>query len=416
MLTRRLFLGSTVATLAAFPARAQTAGADFRVVEAQPAGFRFTGAGASAGGPGPILRLKKGEEARVRLANWLDQPTSLHFRGVRIENSMNGVAGLNQKAVAPGQSFDYRFTPPDSGFFAFHPHCEGAGAQISRGLCGFLIVDEENPPTFDRELIAAIHETPDGKAVLINSRAIPLSESLAPGARVRLRLANATASKVHIVSFAGFKPLVVAIDGQPCDPFQPVRDTIPVGPLARFDIMFDMPERAGAEGSIILRGQDAPDATLAIFRADAPPLGRREPLPPIGLPLNAALPPAIKLAEAFKLDIAMEADSALGSANGARHAGFSGKPLFSVKRGTGVSLGFVNRAAIAQQAHIHGHHARLLHDLDDGWEPYWRDSILTPPGKTKRIAFLADNPGKWAIDRWAIGSAPAGGSGWFEVT
>ena len=416
MLTRRLFLGTTVATLAAWPARGQMAAADFRVVEAHPTGFRFADSGPPANGPGPILRVKKGAEARLRLVNRLDQPTTLHFRGARIDAAMNGVAGLNQKAVAPGASFDYRFTPPDPGFFAFHPHCDGAGGQIARGLCGFLVVEEENPPSVDRELFAALHDAADGKAALVNARAIPLSESLAPGARARLRLVNATASKVHIVSFAGFKPLVVAIDGQPCDPFQPVRDTIPVGPLARFDIMFDMPERAGAEGSLILRGQGEPDATLAVFRADAPPLGRREPLPPIGLPLNAALPPAIKLAEAIKLDIALESDAAFGSANGVRHAGFSGKPLFSVKRGTGVSLGFVNRATIAQQVHIHGHHARLLHDLDDGWEPYWRDAILTPPGKTKRIAFLADNPGKWAIDRWAIGPAPAGASAWFEVT
>lgn len=422
-LTRRFLLGSTLATLASWPARGQQPEqAGFRRIEARPAALRLRPEGETpAFGydgqvPGPVLRLKAGEEARVRLVNRLDQPTSLHWRGVRLDNPMDGVAGLTQQAIAPGGALDYRFTPPDPGFFAFHPQAEGgSGAQIGRGLSGFLIVEEAAPPAVERELFAAVHEWPEAKLTTVNARPIPLAEATPPGARVRLRLVNTTPSQVQIISFFGFKPLVVAIDGQPCDPFEPVRQTIPVGPLARFEIMFDMPDQPGAEGGLILRGQNAPDQTLALLRTQGAPIVRPAPLPAIGLPLNPALPPAIKLAEAFKLDIAMEANAALGSAGGASFAGFAGKPLFSVKRGTGVSLGFVNRAAVAQQVHIHGHHARLLHDLDDGWEPYWRDSILVPANKTKRIAFLADNPGKWAIDRWQIGPTPGGGSSWFEV-
>lgn len=418
-ITRRLLLGSTLATLASWPARAEPpAGGDMRVIEARPTALRLRPESETAAFgfdgqvPGPILRVARGSEVRVRLVNRLDQPMSLHWRGVRIDNAMDGVAGLTQKAAPPGGAFDYRFTPPDPGFFAFHPQAEGvSGAQIGRGLSGFLIVEEAEPPAVDRELFAAVHEWPEAGLTTLNARAPPLVETAPPGARVRLRLVNTTPSQVHIVSFFGVRPLVVAIDGQPCDPFEPVRQTIPVGPLARFEIMFDMPDQAGAEGGLTLRGRNAPDQTLARLRAEGAPIARAAPLPAIGLPLNPALPPAIKLAEAFKLDIAMDA-----SLGGAAFSGFAAKPLFSVKRGTGVSLGLVNRGEAAQQAHLHGHHARLLHDLDDGWEPYWRDSILVPANKTKRIAFLADNPGKWALDRWQIGPAPAGGSGWFEVT
>jgi FtsP/CotA-like multicopper oxidase with cupredoxin domain len=62
-----------------------------------------------------------------------------------------------------------------------------------------------------------------------------------------------------------------------------------------------------------------------------------------------------------------------------------------------------------------GHVARLLHALDDGWEPYWRDIFIVPPGKTVRLAFVADNPGKWPIAAATPAARAAGLSGWFQV-
>ena len=59
--------------------------------------------------PGPTLRLKRGEELRVRLVNELPEPTTIHWHGVRLPNSMDGVPHLTQPPVAPGASFDYRF-------------------------------------------------------------------------------------------------------------------------------------------------------------------------------------------------------------------------------------------------------------------------------------------------------------------
>jgi FtsP/CotA-like multicopper oxidase with cupredoxin domain len=81
-----------------------------------------------------------------------------------------------------------------------------------------------------------------------------------------------------------------------------------------------------------------------------------------------------------------------------------------------VTLGFVNHTAFVQQMHVHGHAMRLLHDLDDGWEPYWRDAVLVPEGKTKHAAFVADNPGKWAIECLIAGRQATGMATWFQVT
>jgi len=64
---------------------------------------------------------------------------------------------------------------------------------------------------------------------------------------------------------------------------------------------------------------------------------------------------------------------------------------------------------------VHGHHMRLLHDLDDGWEPYWRDAVLIPERKSKHAAFVADNPGKWVIESLILDRNSTGLATWFEV-
>ncbi len=64
---------------------------------------------------------------------------------------------------------------------------------------------------------------------------------------------------------------------------------------------------------------------------------------------------------------------------------------------------------------LHGHAMRLLHAMDDGWEPYWRDSVIVPPGVIHHVAFMADNPGKWLIESPFFDQAVGGLRTWFEV-
>jgi FtsP/CotA-like multicopper oxidase with cupredoxin domain len=75
-----------------------------------------------------------------------------------------------------------------------------------------------------------------------------------------------------------------------------------------------------------------------------------------------------------------------------------------------------NRDTAAHVVHLHGHHFRLLDRLDDGWKPYWLDTIAVERQQTVRIAFVADNPGRWPIEQTALdGPAAAAGANWFEV-
>jgi FtsP/CotA-like multicopper oxidase with cupredoxin domain len=97
-------------------------------------------------------------------------------------------------------------------------------------------------------------------------------------------------------------------------------------------------------------------------------------------------------------------------------AGHGGPPLFQVKRGRPVVLNFPNRTAFPHAMHLHGHHFRLLDRLDDGWKPYWLDTVLIEPRQSARIAFVADNPGKWLIHCHMIEHMETGMTAWFEVT
>src|SRR5688500_2827751 len=121
-LTRRAVLAGVVAgAVAAGPARAENEFIELRArkmrgslpgIASRPAEFwTFNGTV-----PGPVLRARRGVEFRVRLFNEHDEPLSLHWHGVRLENAMDGT-WLSGPPVASGGSFDYVFTPPDAGTF-----------------------------------------------------------------------------------------------------------------------------------------------------------------------------------------------------------------------------------------------------------------------------------------------------------
>jgi len=466
-LSRRTLLGSAFVTLFASQARSQLTPAPaqedgFTLLETRKGALQLLPPPAPLtpiwgfGGqvPGPLLRVKLGQEVKARLVNRLDQATSLHWRGVRIVNAMDGAAGLTQKPVEPGGSFDYRFTPPDAGTFFYQPLMQPfSGAQQGRGLYGALIVDEVQPVVVDLEFILflddwrldakgqniddfdnpadALRQGRLGATVSVNSQVKPPPIVAAPGARLRLRLINAANARIMFLTFDGAKPQIIAIDGQPCDAFEPVRRTFPIGPGARFDVILDLPPTEAQTTKIILRGEtELPDEViLAFVTKGAASATSAKPL--VAPTVNPLLPAEIRLQASKKFDLTIEGGAVAhqpasanptGAAlrhiwkiNGKSSTGVDGPPLFSVRRGAAVTLGFINKSLYPLDMHVHGHAMRLLHDLDDGWEPYWRDSVIVPELKTKHVAFVADNPGKWMI-HCAIQEHLANGlAGWFEV-
>ena len=388
--------------------------------------------------PGPLLRCKQDETLSVRLVNKTRLPLSLHWQGLRGENAMDGVAPLTQKPVAPGESFDYRRRLSDPGLFCYRPSVfPQSGELIGRGLKGLMLVEEAAPLPSDADLALLLddwrldaegrveedfHNAAEakgggriGKNVTVNGAPAPASFEYAPRARLRLRLANLANARIMALTFEGVKPYVIAIDSQPCEAFVPVRQTIPVAPGARFELMFDLPETPAAKARVILRGLgEAGDRDLLVFSTKGDPLPARPPVQ--SLPQNPQLPPVVDLARSMKVNLVIAQDASGWTLNGAASKAYAGEPLFKVKRGTPVTLGFDNRTSVPLVMHVHGHAVRLLHDLDDGWEPYWRNAIVAPPMKTKHVAFLADSPGKWALHDDILEHEAAGVATWFEVT
>jgi FtsP/CotA-like multicopper oxidase with cupredoxin domain len=450
---RRSFLRAGVSATVWAAARCAFAGHDAlapngaRLLTAGPAGPAF-GVGAGTPSPflgldgltpGPLLRLPVGEPFKARLVNHLQEPTTLHWHGLRIVNAMAGVGGLTQAAAPPGGSFDYVFTPQEPGFAWYRPHAGAATAgQIARGLYGPIIVDEAKPPEVDLDFCVALRDfavNPAGQfdpapqtrgagigaSIAANDRAAPLAVPAKRGGRIRLRLVNAAVARIMILAVEGVRPTIAAIDSQPSEAFEPLRNAFPMGPGARFDLVFDMPREAESKVRFILRGgdqgatPDEKDQPVVVFTATGDEAATRPPF--AGLGANPKLPVEIDLERARRMDLTIAGgDGGPLTFNGVALSGpWPARPSFSVPKGSPVTLGFINKTQSVQAVRLVGHVARQLHALDDGWEPYWRDNVLVAAGKTVHLAFVADNPGRWPIESADLDRQAAGLRTYFEV-
>jgi len=106
--------------------------------------------------PGPEIRVKQGETVRVRFKNELPVPTTIHWHGMPVPNEMDGVPGVTQNLVKPGEEFVYEFKATIPGTYMYHPHQDSAD-QIDRGLYGAIVV-EEPQSAYDRDYTLMLDE------------------------------------------------------------------------------------------------------------------------------------------------------------------------------------------------------------------------------------------------------------------
>lgn len=106
--------------------------------------------------PGPMIRVTEGDQVRIVVRNELPHPTTIHWHGVEVPNAMDGVPGVTQDPILPGETFTYEFTAKPAGTFMYHSHYEG-DIQVMAGLYAPFIIDplepEADPPAVDEVLM-----------------------------------------------------------------------------------------------------------------------------------------------------------------------------------------------------------------------------------------------------------------------
>jgi len=180
--------------------------------------------------PGPTIEVVEGDRVRFYVTNKLPEPTTVHWHGVILPNGMDGVAGLNQRVIKPGETFLYEFTFNHPGTFMYHPHFDEM-TQMALGMMGMIVVHPKRPkgPPVDRDFVLMTHEwkiTPgsrrpdpnemsDFNVLTFNSKAFPGTDPLVVGRgeRVRIRFGNLSAMDHHPIHFHGLTFEMTGTDG-----------------------------------------------------------------------------------------------------------------------------------------------------------------------------------------------------------
>jgi len=195
--------------------------------------------------PGPEIRVTEGDTIRVNITNELPESTSVHWHGLMLPNSMDGVPFITQPPIKPGASFTYEFPirEGNAGSHMYHSH-HNAAAQVTKGLLGAFIVEPKDPstrPAFDREYTIVLNDGPIG-GFSLNGKGFPATQPLVAkkGEKVLIRYMN-EGLMIHPMHLHGMPMTVTAADGYLLpQPF--MCDTLNIAPGQRFEAIVDATE------------------------------------------------------------------------------------------------------------------------------------------------------------------------------
>lgn len=178
--------------------------------------------------PGPLIEATEGQRAVIYVTNRLAAPTSVHWHGLVLPSGMDGVAGLHQPRIAPGQTFRYEFEFDRPGTFLYHSHCDEM-TQIALGMVGMIVVHPRGGARADRDysLMAHAWKIPPGatrpdpnamndfNVLTFNGKSFPATAPLHArvGETVRIHLGNMGPMDHHSIHIHGTWFHVVATDG-----------------------------------------------------------------------------------------------------------------------------------------------------------------------------------------------------------
>jgi len=385
--------------------------------------------------PGPTLRVRLGDTVRVRFTNHLAESTTIHWHGVRVPNAMDGVPNVTQPPIAPGGTFIYEFTPKDAGTFWFHPHIRSP-EQIERGLFGVLIVEDEHPQPYTRDVVWVLDDwllTPSGEiapdfvtrhdlahdgrwgnVVTVNGSSRTVLD-VRPGERIRLRLLDVANGRVFAPDLGGLEAKVIAVDGlyaaRPLDPAGFV-----LAPGNRLDLDVTIPAALRGQRLVIQdRFTRQPFALATIAVADTEPVATPD-FPP---PATAHVPNWSDTTDmaprlTFKLDARAGGpfgiewtinDQVMDHVHDTHDHGAP----YTLPRAEWSKLRFENASYRLHPMHMHGLFFKVL--ARNGTpvdEPYFRDTVLVRPKETVDVGTVPLDAGRWMAHCHILEHAEAG--------
>jgi FtsP/CotA-like multicopper oxidase with cupredoxin domain len=210
---------------------------------------------------GPTIEAVEGDRVRIYVTNRLDAPTTVHWHGLILPNGMDGVGGLTQRSIEPGETFRYEFVLRQHGTFMYHSHHDEM-VQMAMGLMGMIVIHprvlREPPP--ERDFVYMLsewalpvgaerpnpNEMQDFNVLTFNAKVFPATAPMVvrTGQRVRIRIGNLSAMDHHPIHIHGHAFQVVATDGGEIPPAARWPETstlVGVGQTRTFDFIADNP-------------------------------------------------------------------------------------------------------------------------------------------------------------------------------
>lgn len=365
-------------------------------------GLAVRGLGFNGQVPGPTIEAEVGDTIVVELANALSEPTTIHWHGLRIPASMDGTETV-QRAVQPGERFEYRFVVPDAGTFWYHSHVNET-EQLERGLYGALVVRGRDEPVFDRERVVLLddlkldesgeiapfgdphehHAGREGEVRLVNGRQEPELE-IAAGQVERWRVVNVANTRYVRLSIGGRPFALVGTDGG-----------LLTHAVDATEILLSPGERVDLAVGPFERGQVLPIEALPYDRGKGESQRDRFATLLVGDPAasRAELPERLRRIEPLLVDGAEPTRTI--SMKALMHGGH-GQSAEPVRVGELQVWELENETGQDHPFHLHGFFFQVVDE--DGRVPdvlSWKDTINVPRKGRARIVWLPDDrPGGW---------------------
>lgn len=354
--------------------------------------------------PGPELRVTEGDRVVVTLHNEdIEDGVTIHWHGINVPCSQDGVAGVTQDAVRPGDRFTYTFDAREPGTYWYHSH-QMSSIQVQKGLVGSIIVEprEGAGPLADVTEVSALYQELDGAMLLNGSvRGLHVPEA---GEEVRVRLTNAANETMNFsVDGAAFR--VLALDGR--DLHKPgllEGAVVPLGAGQRYDLLIRLP----AAGKVVVRNRSVEALPIVLGEGGEPARsagGETFSFVDYGAPRpdDAADDPKVDRSFEFNLGQSLFVNTINGRA-------FHEIPPMIVKEGERVRITIANEGGGDHPFHIHGHTVRVLsrNGIPLSGSPVYLDTLLTRKDEVYEVYLEAENPGLWMAHCHDLGHASMG--------